>query len=138
MIRTTIAIALAASVSACAASPESKPKPTSPAVAEVTGTLIWRERILLPPSKVTIQLLDVSLMDAPSKVIAEQVVEDVRSPPVAFKLAFDPKKIEPHARYTVSARVETDGQLRFITDTHNAVITNGVKNLEIVAVGVQR
>lgn len=136
MIRIPLAAALAAAtLAACAASPEPTP-PT--AVAEVTGNVLWRERIMLPPSTVKIQLLDVSLMDAPAKVIAEQTVEDVRTPPVAFKLTFDPKAIQPNNRYTVSARVETEGQLRFISDTHNPVITNGVKDVEVVVVGVQR
>lgn len=132
MIRTTLAIALAAAVSGCAATPSEKP--TTPTVAEITGTVLWRERIMLPPSTVKIQLLDVSLMDAPARVLAEQTVEGVRTPPVAFKLTFDPKNIQPNHRYTVSARVEVDGKLRFISDTHTPVITNGVKDVEVLVV----
>ncbi|KAI8347291.1 hypothetical protein B0O80DRAFT_465960 [Mortierella sp. GBAus27b] len=84
-------------------------------------------------SKVTITLEDVSLMDAPSKTIATQVVSagaNGRPFPIRFQLAFDPKRINPRATYSVSVRVSGPGKegsktLLWISDTANNVLTRG-------------
>lgn len=111
-------------LAACASAP-STPVP-APGGRVVTGEVFWRERIMLPPTtKVTVRLQDVSLADAPAKVLAEQVIDGVRAPPARFSLAYDPTKVTPGARISVSARVEVDGQLRFISDTHIPVINGG-------------
>ena len=111
--------------------------PTGPSSAAVTGRVVWRERIMLPPqTKVIVRLQDVSLADAPAKVISEAVIP-AQTPPVAFSLGYDPAQIPPTARIAVSARVEVDGQLRFINDTHIAVINGGpTKDVEVLVKGV--
>lgn len=107
----------------CAGAPAAPP--TGPSSAAVTGQVVWRERIMLPPqTKVIVRLQDVSLADAPAKVIAEAVIP-AQTPPVAFSLGYDPAKVSPSARIAVSARVEVDGRLRFINDTHIPVINGG-------------
>ncbi|WP_082601866.1 YbaY family lipoprotein [Phenylobacterium sp. Root700] len=128
----TLAVAAALGLSGCA----SMQPPAG--TAEVTGSVIYRERIMLaPPGVVTVTLADTSPMDAPAKVIATQVISDVRAPPINFKLAYDPAKIIPNHTYSVSARIEVDGKLRFITDTHTPVITRGAPtHVEMIAVGV--
>jgi putative lipoprotein len=111
-------------LTACASAP-STPGP-APGGGVVTGEVFWRERIMLPPTtKVIVRLQDVSLADAPAKVLAEQVIDGARVPPARFSLAYDPAQIAPGARISVSARVEVDGQLRFINDTHIPVINGG-------------
>lgn len=127
------ALAAALLLSACATA-----SPPSAGKAEVTGSVIYRERILLaPPGVVTVTLADTSLMDAPAQVIATQVIEGATAPPFKFVLAYDPAKIIPNHTYTVSARIEVEGKLRFITDTHTPVITNGAPtHVEMIAVGV--
>ncbi|MBO9708404.1 MAG: YbaY family lipoprotein [Caulobacter sp.] len=119
----------------CAATPPARP--TGPSSAAVTGQVVWRERIMLPPqTKVIVRLQDVSLADAPAKVISEAVIP-AQAPPVAFSLGYGPAQISPRARYAVSARVEVDGQLRFINDTHIAVINDGpTKDVEVLVKGV--
>ena len=112
--------------------------PAAPtAKGEVTGSVIYRERIMLPPTAtVTVTLADTSLMDAPAKVIDTQVLTG-GSPPYKFTLNYDPATIIANHTYTVSARIEVDGKLRFITDTHTPVITNGAPHhVEMIAVGV--
>lgn len=114
--------------------------PPPPTKAQVTGSVIYRERIMLaPPGVVTVTLADTSLMDAPARVIATQVIENATAPPFNFALDYDPAKIVPNHTYTVSARIEVDGKLRFITDTRTPVITNGAPTqVEMIAVGVPR
>ena len=106
------------------------------AKAQVTGTVIYRERIMLPTNaQVKVTLADTSLMDAPAKVIDTKVITG-GSPPFKFALDYDPAKIIANHTYTVSARIEVDGQLRFITDTRTPVITHGAPtHVEMVAVG---
>ena len=129
-------IGLAALALAGCASMESSPPPA--AKAEVTGSVFYRERIMLaPPGVVTVSLADTSLMDAPSKTIATQVIKGQTAPPFKFALAYDPKAIDPRNTYSVSARIEVDGKLRFITDTHTPVITHGAPtHVKMIAVGV--
>ena len=96
-------------------------------VGKVTGTVTYRERIALPPTAVIkVQLVDVSRADAPAIVLGEQVTHaSGRQVPFAFEIPFDPARIEANYSYAVQARIEQDGQLRFISDRHYAVITRG-------------
>jgi len=93
----------------------------------VTGTITWRERVALPPdAQITVRLQDVSRMDAPAVVMAEQRFNaEGRQVPIPFELAVDPARIDPRMRYAVSARVERQGQLLFINDTAYPVLTQG-------------
>lgn len=95
--------------------------------AQVTGTATYRERVALPPAAImTVRLVDVSLADAPSPVLAEQTIPTAgRQVPLPFALAYDPAAIQPAHSYAVQVRIELDGQLLWITDTRHAVITQG-------------
>lgn len=123
-----VAIALAA----CATTPAGQ--------AEVTGTAAYRERILLPPGHVlTVRLEDVSLADAPARVLAEQVTPlERRGPPYAFTLSYDPADIQANHSYAVRAEIrDPEGRLRFTTDTRYSVITHGAPmSVDIMMVGV--
>lgn len=131
-----LASGLLAGLAACASAPASVP--VSPASAKVTGEVFWRERIMLPPTTVVIvSLQDVSQMDAPAKLIAAQRLEGRVAPPVDFELRYDPAKVVETHRYTVSARVEVDGKLRFVSDTAYPVITHGAPTTaQVLVVGV--
>lgn len=100
----------------------------------VTGSITYRERMALPPTaQVEIQLADVSLMDAPSKTIAQQsFTADGRQVPFAFSLTVDQRKLDPRGRYSVSARIsDGSGKLMFITDTHNGVTFDGRPRIDL-------
>ena len=129
--RALLALVLLALLAGCAS-------PAPRETAEVTGQVIYRERMLLPPNaRVTVVLADTSLMDAPARTLASQVIEGQTAPPFKFALTYDPAAIDPRNVYSVSARIEVDGKLRFITDTHTPVITHGAPtHVEMIAVGV--
>jgi len=95
------------------------------ATSKVTGSITYRERIALPPTTVvTVRLVDVSLADAPSVLIAEQVIRtEGRQVPFEFALAYDASRILPSHTYAVQVRIEDGGKLLFISDTMNPVIT---------------
>ncbi|QRF57804.1 YbaY family lipoprotein [Variovorax paradoxus] len=118
--------AAAALLSACATS--SSPAPAAAgAPLVVSGTVSYRERIALDPAaEVRVQLLDVSRMDAPSVVLAEQRIRaDGRQPPFAYTLQVDAARIDPRMRYAVAARIVRGEQLLFINDTQYSVLTQG-------------
>lgn len=93
----------------------------------VTGTITWRERMAVPPdAEVVVRLQDVSRMDAPAVVLAEQRFRTQgRQPPYAFEFTVEAARIDPRMRYTVAARLERQGTLMFINDTSYPVITQG-------------
>jgi putative lipoprotein len=116
---------LALGALACAAG-VAPPVPNPTGVAMVTGNVTYRERIALPPgARVTVRLLDVSRADAPAEVLAEQVIVPTTQVPVPFSLQYDPARIDARHRYSVGARIEVEGKLWFVSDTHNGVITEG-------------
>lgn len=94
-------------------------------MAQVTGTVTYRERIALPPTTVvTVKLVDVSRADAPAIVIGEQVIRPAgKQAPFAFSIAYDPVQIQPHLTYAVQARIEDGGRLLFISDRMYPVLT---------------
>jgi putative lipoprotein len=88
----------------------------------ISGEVLYRERIALPPNAVvTVQLSDVSLADAPSKTIAEQIIEKPGQVPVKFRLGFDPSVIKPKMTYALQARITVDDKLWFINDTRHEI-----------------
>lgn len=104
--------------------------------ASVTGNIFYRERIALPKgSIIKIQLVDVSLQDAPSITISEQeIITTGQQVPISFKLDYSPTEIKPNHTYAVQARIEVDNQLTFITTEQYQVITKGnpQENLNIM------
>jgi putative lipoprotein len=128
-------IALTALALAGCAATSVVPEGGGAAPAKVTGTVTYRERIALPPTAVIkVQLVDVSRADAPAVVIGEQVIPaEGKQVPFAFEIAYDSTRIEANHSYAVQARIEDDGQLRFINDQRYAVITRGAPiHVEIV------
>lgn len=119
-----------------------QPKLEDSQLSSVTGTISYRERIALPPhALVTVTLQDVSLADAPAKLIAKHRFEtNGYQVPYEFELSYDKNKIDERHHYSVSARIEVDGQLRFISDTMNSVITDNdnTENISIHLVSVSR
>ena len=88
---------------------------------------------LPPTAQVQIQLSDVSLMDAPSRTIAEQsFTADGRQVPFAFSFTVDQTKLDPRHSYAVSARItDASGRLMFITDTRNSVAFDGRRAIDM-------
>ncbi len=104
-----------------------KPMNSEAAPRMVSGTVSYRVRMALPPNAVIeVKLQDVSLADASATVVAEEKIAlGERQVPMPFELRFDPAKIDPNNRYSVSARILVDGQLRFSSDKSYAVLTRG-------------
>ncbi|MGK9415147.1 YbaY family lipoprotein [Pseudomonas cedrina] len=92
----------------------------------LAGEVFYLQRIALPPTAtLSVSLQDVSLMDAPAVTLAEQKGPVKGQVPLPFQLSYDPAQIKPGHRYSVSARIEVDGKLMFITTERHAVQLNG-------------
>lgn len=136
-----IALPLALSLAACAPNGPGAPVDAGHDMAVVTVTATYRERILLPPGHVlTLSVEDVSLMDAPSRVMAQyRVILDGRAPPYPATLSIPRAQIIPQHSYAARAEIrDAAGDLRFTTDTRHAVLTQGAPaSADIVMVAVR-
>jgi putative lipoprotein len=107
--------------------------------AAVTGTVTYRERIMLPPSaRLTVRLTDVSKQDIAGMVLAEQVISPVRVP-AAFSLGYDPAAIDSTHTYVIQARIEDGGALQFVNMEQFQVLTRGSPrdSVEVLVKGVR-
>ncbi|KAF9554650.1 hypothetical protein BGW38_009300 [Lunasporangiospora selenospora] len=83
---------------------------------------------IAPNSRVHIQLLDVSLMDAPSVTLAEQIIHVGQEPfsfPISFNLTYDPSRVLISNSYSVSARVSKGDDLEWVSTSRHSVLTQG-------------
>ena len=99
---------------------------TPPTSASLDGEVFYHQRMALPPdATLSVKLQDVSRADAPAVVLAEQRGPIKNQVPLPFQLSYDPAQIKHGHRYSVSARIELDGQLLFISTENNAVQLDG-------------
>lgn len=90
------------------------------------GEVFYLQRIALPPSAtLSVSLQDVSLADAPAVVLDEQKGPVKGQVPLPFHLSYDPAQVKPGHRYSISARIEVNGELMFITTENHAVQLDG-------------
>jgi uncharacterized lipoprotein YbaY/heat shock protein HslJ/uncharacterized lipoprotein NlpE involved in copper resistance len=96
----------------------------------VSGTAAYRQRIAMPPEAVlTVSLEDVSRADTGATVLAEsKQAFGEHQVPLAFALQVPNSKINPGSDYTLRARIDVDGQMRFTTTRSYPVLTRGAKN----------
>ncbi|MPQ83129.1 hypothetical protein F0170_03465 [Pseudomonas sp. MAFF 730085] len=90
------------------------------------GEVFYLQRSALPPdATLSVSLLDVSLMDAPAMTLAQQNGPVKGQVPLAFHLRYDPAQVKPGHTYSVSARIEREGKLLFVTTERHTVQLNG-------------
>jgi putative lipoprotein len=93
----------------------------------VSGTATYRERIALPEGAVLrVTLLDVSLVDAPERVIAERELRPSGQVPIPFALEFASEEIARERRYGLRAvLLGPEGRPLFATPAAVPVLTHG-------------
>lgn len=108
-------------------------------LAELTGTVFYRERIALGPGhELTVELQDVSRADAPADVLARTTRAIVGQVPLPFTLEYRPDDVDPRAAVVVRATITApDGTLAWTTTDALPVLTNGAPTAD-VAVLVRR
>jgi putative lipoprotein len=107
-----------------------------PAMKTLDGTLVYRQRIALPPqTEAIVRLVDVSRADAAATVIAEtRFRTEGRQVPLPFRLEYDPARIDARMRYAVSGELRAGERILFLNTTRHAVLTHGAPsdNVEIL------
>ena len=93
---------------------------------ELTGTVTYRERItLLPETQLRVRLEELPRGDAPPQFIAETTIPRIGQPPIRFRIALDPRVIDPKRLYTLTARIERGDALLLVNDPPLRVLTGG-------------
>ncbi len=94
--------------------------------ASLDGEVFYLQRIALPPNAtLSVELQDVSLMDAPAVTLARQAGPINGNVPLPFHLDYDRAQVKPGHRYALSARIEMAGKLLFINTEHHGVMLDG-------------
>lgn len=89
------------------------------AMSEITVSVMYREKIMLPPgTTLTVMLEDVSRMDAPATVLASESMGISTAPPFQVTLKYDASTLDERHRYGIRARIENEGKLIFINTEH--------------------
>ena len=112
-------LGLAACQSPITAPPPADGTSTPRPAAQIQGRASYLERIAPPPGAVlSVQLVDLQLADTPAAVIVSADFRDLKGPPFAFALPYDPSKLRPNGMYGLHAGVrDAQGRLWFVTDT---------------------
>lgn len=98
----------------------------TPYAGRITGTISYRERIILSSAaEVQIKLLDVSLADAVATTLGTETIKDPGLPPIDFMLDYNPANIQENFRYVVHAEIRDGDKLVFTTDKAYPVLTGG-------------
>ena len=106
--------------------------------ATLDGEVYYLQRIALPPTAtLEVSLQDVSLADAPAITLAKQRGPIKGQVPLPFHLTYDPAEVKPGHTYAVSARIEEDGKLLFISTERNSVDLNA-KTLQPIRLRVDQ
>jgi putative lipoprotein len=105
----------------------------------LTGTIIYRERIALPPdSTAEVVLEDISIADRPAVEIARATIAPAGQVPIPFELSYAPERIEADHRYGVRAAILwRSGARMFESADHHAAL-DGVTPNEGMSILVQR
>ena len=83
-------------------------------MASINGSVIYRERMMLPPgAELEVQLEDISRADAPATVLASVLITPEGGPPYPFSIDYDPAEIDSRMLYALRARIELEGRLLF-------------------------
>lgn len=86
---------------------------------------------------VTVRLLDISLADASSVTLGEQVIRGAGGLPAAFRVPYDPEAIDERYDYSLQATVRHEGRLLYINDTVHSVLSRGSpedSDIEVICV----
>lgn len=88
--------------------------PAEQSIAVVEGSVLYRERMMLPPgAQVEVQLQDISRPDALAAVLESVQFTPEGGPPYAFTIEYEPGRIDERMRYALRATITLEEQLLF-------------------------
>lgn len=108
----------------------------------LSGEVMYRERMALPPgATVTVTLADVSRMDAPAQVIAQQHIDNPGAVPIPFELRYQAEAITSTVPMAYAVRAEIraeDGSLLWTTTQRHTVELAGETAPESVSLMLEK
>lgn len=95
--------------------------------ASISGTVTYLQRIALPQgAMLTVELVDISLADAPAVTLGAYSSQPDTQVPLPFTIAYDPADIIDNHTYALQAQIhDAQGKLWFRNTTKFLVLTNG-------------
>ena len=117
--------------------PRAGVKAEPPEAPSVHGTLLYRERIALPPNAVAeIELVEA---DKSGRVVASTRVPVGNQVPIAFTLTPAEGALQPHHLYALRARLVVDGKTLFETEGKRPVAVSAASGpVELTLVAARR
>lgn len=114
------------------ASSPNNPASTQNSAIIISGTASYMQRIAMAPDAVlTVVIEDVTLADAPAKLVAQQRIPfNARQVPLPFSLSVDSALIDAKHTYNLRASISVGSKLMFTTTEHHAVLVDS-KNATI-------
>ncbi len=108
------------------------PADQSPGTAtQVTGSVMYRERIALTPAAVVqVEVVELKQDGSPGTVIAQQTIQSPSQVPIPFTVAINPQRVRADGSYVVNVRI-TDGTRVFTTAAPVPVLTQGHRSSEV-------
>lgn len=93
----------------------------------VNGSVVYRDRMALPDNaQITVTLSDVSLADAPAKVLSSVTFPaEGKQVPFMFRLPYTAEQVSVADRIALAATISVDGKLFYTTTTMYEVLTHG-------------
>lgn len=106
--------------------------PASAARRKLRGNVLFRSRGPLPAdARVTVQLVDISLADAPAGTIAQTRFRASGNSPLPYELEYDTDRIRPGRTYALQARIQRGEELLYINTTRHTVFGDGRPRTDI-------
>jgi putative lipoprotein len=101
---------------------------------EISGTVAYREKIALPSNAiVTVRLEDVSVADAPSKLVSElRFATGGKQVPFKFKLPYVDSALKKGWRYQLRASIQSGGAMLFTTTQAYPLVAQQTKPVNLL------
>lgn len=107
--------------------------PAHAASRKLRGNIVYRARIALPPNtRVTVELADISLADAPARIIGRTTFRPRGGSPISYEISYDTNLIHPRHTYALHARITRNGKLMFTNTTRHVVFDGGRPRTDVV------
>jgi putative lipoprotein len=109
-------------------------------MAEIAGSVVYRQRIALPPgSVVEVSIADASDPDVARAIVGKtEIVTRGQQVPLPFRVEYDASSIVPGHRYQARVRVMVGGRVRWTNDTASPVINDAPTEGIVVVVAPVR
>jgi putative lipoprotein len=85
-----------------------------------------------------VMIEDISIADAPARVLAQRRITPPGPPPIPFSIRYRDGDVDPWARYSLRATVRHRGRLLFTTDTITPVLDGSVESAVVRLIPVPR